>query len=79
VRASLAFVSVGGQVSPAFARWVGPDAAQLATSRVAAVLPPDPDEALTVLQDCADRLGIDVVVDPVDLAAAAAPLLQRGR
>jgi hypothetical protein len=66
-------------VSPGFARWGGPDAAQLATSRVAAVLPPDPDEALTVLRDRADRLGIDEVVVPVDLAAAAARLLQRAR
>jgi alkanesulfonate monooxygenase SsuD/methylene tetrahydromethanopterin reductase-like flavin-dependent oxidoreductase (luciferase family) len=77
VRLSFAFVSIGGQLSPALARWGGPDAAQLASSHVAAVLPPDPDEALTVLRDRADRLGIDEVVIPVDLAAAAAPLLQR--
>jgi alkanesulfonate monooxygenase SsuD/methylene tetrahydromethanopterin reductase-like flavin-dependent oxidoreductase (luciferase family) len=79
VRLSLAFVSVGGQVSPAFARWGGSDAAELVTSRAAGVLPPDPDEALAVLRERADRLGIDEVVLAVDLAAAAAPLLQRAR
>jgi Luciferase-like monooxygenase len=77
VRLSLQFVSVGGQVSPAFARWGGSDAAELVASGAAAVLPPDPDEALTVLRDRADRLGIDEVIVPVDLAVAAAPLLQR--
>jgi alkanesulfonate monooxygenase SsuD/methylene tetrahydromethanopterin reductase-like flavin-dependent oxidoreductase (luciferase family) len=79
VRSSLQVVAVGGQVSPAFARWGGPDAASLATSRAAAVLPPDPDEALAILRDRADRLGINEVVVPVDLVAAATPLLQRAR
>jgi len=77
VRCSLQLVSVGGQVSAAFARWAGPDAAGLSASRAVAVLPPDPDEALAVLQDRADRLGVDEVVVPAVLAAAAAPLLQR--
>ena len=79
VRGSLQLVSVGGQVSAAFARWAGPDAAGLSASRAVAVLPPDPGEALAVLQERADRWAIDEVVVPADLTEAAAPLLERAR
>jgi alkanesulfonate monooxygenase SsuD/methylene tetrahydromethanopterin reductase-like flavin-dependent oxidoreductase (luciferase family) len=77
VPASLGVVAVGGQVSPGFLRWGGQDAAALAASDASGVLPPDPDEALAVLRGRAERFGIDELVVPADLAAAAAPLLQR--
>jgi len=78
VRLSLQLVAVGAQVSEAFARWSGLDAAALAACRSVGALPADPDEALAVLRDRSEQLGVDEVVVPADLAAAAEPLLARG-
>jgi hypothetical protein len=64
-------------VSPGFARWGGLDGAALAATGAVGVLPHEPDEALAVLRERAERLGIDEVIVPADLAAAARPLLQR--
>jgi len=76
VRLSLALLAVGGQVSAAFTRWSGLDAAALAANRAAAALPADPEEALAVLRERSARHGIDEAVVPADLAAAAESLLR---
>ncbi|GAB0101936.1 LLM class flavin-dependent oxidoreductase [Nocardia sp. JMUB6875] len=76
---SLQLVAIGDVLPPFMSKFMGVSLEQLRAADAATLLPADPAEAAELLEHRREKLGIDELLVPGDLADAFAPILARFR